>query len=190
MMNLHELIELNRSYRRFYQDEIIPENLIIDWIDLTRKVASGRNAQTLKYTYACSTEATSSIFPLLAWAGYLKDWSGPAKGEQPAAYIIMVHDTSIAPQYFCDDGIAAQTILLAATEQGFGGCMIASFQKKELSELLELPEQLKPIMVIALGKPKEQVVLVDLKDRNYQYYRDDQGVHYVPKRSLKEILIK
>ena len=187
---LKDLILKNRSYRRFCQSERITESQLTEWIDLARNSASARNAQPLKYILSTDETMNARIFENLAWAGYLTDWPGPEEGERPAAYIVMLHDTLISPNYLCDDGIAAQSILLGATESGFGGCMIYSVNRAGLSELLNLPGHLKIIQVLALGKPKEVVVLEEMKNGEVKYWRDENQVHHVPKRSLQEIIVR
>ena len=122
---------------------------------------------------------------------YLKDWPGPEDGERPSAYIVMMNDKSLSNNYFCDDGIAGQSILLAATEKGYGGCMLASIKVGELSRMLDLPDHLEIIMVIALGSPKETVVIEDVGEGgDIKYWRDKEKVHHVPKRSLDELIYK
>jgi nitroreductase len=183
------LILKNRSYRRFHQNVEIPASLLTEMVNNARLSASGRNLQPLKYILVRTKDMNARMFPLLAWAGYLKDWPGPSEGERPSAYVVQLHDTGIAASFFCDDGIAAQSILLTAVEQGFGGCIIASVKKQELAALLNLPENLKIIQVIALGKPKETVIIEDMKNGRVEYWRDEQQVHHVPKRGLGEVLI-
>ncbi len=184
-----ELVLKNRSIRRFYEEIEMPLDLIKDLVELTRYTASGRNAQPLKYRIVNKLEVNDSVFKTLTWAGYLKDWNGPVIGERPSSYIIILHDLSISNNYYCDHGIAAQTILLGATEKGFGGCMIAVFNKRELSTILNLPEHLNIVLVIALGKPKEEVVIDDMLEGDVKYWRDQKKVHHVPKRSLEELIV-
>lgn len=129
-------------------------------------------------------------FPQLAWAGYLKDWDGPEEGERPAAYLIQLLDTRIVENCLCDDGIQAQTILLGAVEKGWGGCIIKAFRNEDLRRLFHLPEELKINYVIALGKPKEKVVLEQMKGEDYRYWRDADGVHHVPKREAGSLIYK
>jgi nitroreductase len=187
---IRELILKNRSYRRFDQSEKISESQLGEWIDLARNSASARNAQPLKYILSTEETLNSQIFELLAWAGYLTTWSGPEEGERPSAYIVVLNDTHIAGNYFCDDGIAIQSILLGATEAGYGGCIIHSVNRNKLRELLNLSEQYEILYVVALGKPKETVVLDEVKDGDIKYWRDENQVHHVPKRSLEEIILK
>ncbi len=178
----------NRSYRRFFQNEEITEEQLRMMVDAARLSPSSRNIQPIKFFVSNEAEMNDKIFPNLGWAGYLKDWDGPSDGERPSAYIILLHDTSIAPAYSCDNGIFAQSILLQAVDLGFGGCMIATFKKAELTNLLKLPNYLTPILVIALGKPKEVVVIDDIKMGDVKYWRDAAGIHHVPKRSLDELI--
>ena len=137
-----------------------------------------------------SNDKNDLIFPHLIWADYLQDWNGPEKGERPSAYIIILCDTDIFSDCGCDYGIAAQTILLGATEKGFGGCMIGNINKKELGNALTIPERYDILLVVALGKPKENVVLEPVEpDGNSKYYRSEDGTHHVPKRSLCDVIL-
>ncbi len=186
---IKDLIIKNRTYRRYDESVDIPEEKLIEWVDLTRYCASGRNAQPLKYIISCDKEKNKKVFSTLAWAAFLNDWDGPVEGERPAAYIIQLLDTDIANNFFCDDGIAAQSILLAAVEEGFGGCIFRSINKAKLTELLGIPGQFQIINVISLGKPIEKVVIDDLANNDYKYWREEDGTHHVPKRLLKDILL-
>lgn len=187
---LHELVTKTRSYRRFYQDVPVESETLRQLVDLARLSASGANLQPLKYIISCDPKLNAAIFPSLRWAAYLKDWDGPVEGQRPAAYIVVLADTNIRKDCGVDPGIAAQSILLGATEKGLGGCILASIDKKALRETLNVPEHLEILMVLALGKPNEQVILEDLgPDGDIKYYRDAEDRHHVPKRSLNELLL-
>lgn len=186
---LKELISANRSYRRFHEDVAISEATLRKLVDLARLSASGGNVQPLKYMLSCEPEENALIFPHMAWAGYLADWPGPAEGERPAAYIIILLDKEIADSAGCDYGIAAQSILLGATERGFGGCMIGSIRRAELRKTMAIPDRYAILLAIALGQPKETVLIDTAADGDIKYWRDDQDRHHVPKRSLDEIIL-
>lgn len=188
-MSIRELLQLNRSYRRFWQDAKISDQLLTEWIENTRFCASGRNLQGLKYSFFNQPKDNHVIFETLTWAGYLKDWKGPEEGEKPSAYIFMFQDKQISERMFNDDGIAAQSILLSAVEAGYGGCMIASVKKNNLYEHFHIPGNLELILVLALGKPKEVVKITEVKNGEIKYFRDADQIHYVPKRSLSELLV-
>lgn len=188
---LKELVYKNRSYRRFYEEEKVNYETLAELVDLARNTASTVNLQALKFKIVCERSENQKVFDTLSWAGMLKDWPGPAEGERPAAYIIIMCDLSIASNLKYDEGIAAQTILLGAVEKGLGGCMLGSIKREQLAESFNLDLEKYTIdLVLAIGKPKETVKLVELpENKSTAYFRDENGVHYVPKRSLEDILI-
>ena len=186
---LKDLILKNRSYRRFDQSEIVPMRLLRAMVDAARLSASARNMQPLRYMLFNDSESCGKIFPTLAWAGYMKEWPGPADGERPSAYIIQLGDLELTNDWWCDDGIAAQSMLLTAVEQDFGGCIIGSVQREKLRDILNIPDRYKIIQVLALGKPAEEVVIDEIADGDIKYWRDKEDVHHVPKRGLDELII-
>jgi nitroreductase len=189
-MELKELVKRNRSYRRFDGNYIIERETLVELVSLARWAASGRNAQPLKFYINSDPAKNEAIFSTLEWAGYLKTWKGPVKEEQPTGYIVILLDKSISDDCYCDHGIAMENILLGAVEKGLGGCIVGSIHKKKLAEILKIPAHLEILNVVALGKPVEQVVLTDVgEDGDIKYYRDEAGVHYVPKRSLDELIV-
>jgi nitroreductase len=187
---LRDLIVKNRSYRRFFQEQAIGIDTLRELVDLARLSASAANLQPLKYILSCTSEKNALIFPYLAWAGYLKDWSGPGEGERPAAYIIILGDKEVSKSFGCDHGIAAQSILLGATEKGLGGCMIASIDRDKLRKALDIPSSYEILLVLAIGKAKETVVIETVgPDGDVKYWRDSENVHHVPKRALDDVII-
>ena len=189
-MNIRELVFKNRSYRRFYQDHVIDRDTLKELVDLARHSASGNNLQPLKFFLSYDPDTNAKIFPHTRWAGSLKDWDGPEEGERPSAYIVILGDKTISDSFGVNHGIAAQSILLGATEKGLGGCMIGSVQRVVLHRELGLAENLHILLVIALGKPKETVVIDPVgPDGSITYWRDKDSVHHVPKRSLDVLIV-
>jgi nitroreductase len=189
-MQLHDLIRKNRSIRRFDESAPLTRDRLRAWVDLARLSASSANMQPLKYILSADPARNAAIFPCLGWAGYLAGWSGPAEGAHPTGYIVILNDTAIRADAGCDHGIAAQSIMLGVAEAGFGGCIIASIQREKLRAALDIPEQYDILLALALGKPAETVVIDDVgPDGDIRYWRDDQGVHHVPKRTLDAIIV-
>lgn len=187
---LKELVRRNRSYRRFHQDVAVDVDTLRELVDLGRLSASGMNRQPLKYILSSDSDGNERIFPHLGWAGLLPDWPGPAEGERPSAYIIILNDKAIHSTAGCDHCIAAQSILLGATEKGLGGCMIRNIRRDKLRQALAIPDRYDLLLAVALGKPKETVVIRTVgPDGDTGYWRDAQGVHHVPKRALDDIII-
>ena len=187
---LSDLVRQNRSCRRFYQEHRIEADTLRELVDLGRLSASGANLQPLKYIISCRPEQNEIIFASLSWAGYLQDWPGPPEGEKPAAYIIILADTAISGDPGCDHGIAAQSLLLGARERGLAGCLVGTIKRRQLSDQLGIAAQYKIMLVVALGKPREEAVIDPLvADASVKYWRDDQGVHHVPKRLLDDVIV-
>jgi nitroreductase len=189
-MTIEELVIKNRTCRRFYENHAVTEDALRSLVNLARLSASAANRQPLRYILSWEKERNDRIFPCLAWAAYLTDWKGPQEGERPAAYIVITGDTTITDNFWCDHGIVSQSMLLGAREMGLAGCMIGAFNEKKLREALAIPDHLKILLVLALGKPKEMVV-VDVvgPDGDIRYWRDDHGVHHVPKRGLDDLIV-
>lgn len=188
-MRLQELVRNTRSYRRFYQDKQISREDLSELVELARLSASGSNKQALKFVILNEKKKCETVFPSTAWAGFIKEWDGPAEGERPSAYIVILGDKEISNSFGVDHGIAAQSIMLGATEKGFGGCMIASLKREKLKKDLELPGHYEVLLVLALGYPSEKVVIEEVENGNIKYWRDEDDVHHVPKRRLDDLIL-
>jgi len=188
-MTLSDLLRGNRSYRRFDQQSL-EESTLVELLQLTRLCPSAANRQPLKYLLAWRPDQNDKIFPHLRWAAALKEWPGPAEGERPTGYIVILGDNRIWRRWDWDCGIVGQTILLGATERGWGGCMIGSIDHTPLRAVLNLPDHLEILLVVALGKPSETVVLEDGSPDERPYWRDATDTHYVPKRPLSELRVE
>lgn len=188
-----DLVKLNRSYRGYDETYVMTKEVLLDLVDCARLSPSSVNAQPFKYFLAFEKETVRKIQSLTKWARALPDLELPHKGMCPTGFIVICQDLNIGEslaRYQKDVGIVAQTILLAATEKELGGCMIGNFGAEPVKEALELDEHLMPVLIIALGKPNEQIVLKDIETgEDTAYYRDENDVHYVPKRKLSDIII-
>jgi nitroreductase len=188
---LRDLVYRNRSYRRFRQENAVSLETLRELADLGRMSACSANLQPLKYILSADPQKNADIFPHLRWAKKLANWSGPAEGERPAAYIVILGDKSVSESFGQDHGIAAQSILLGAAEAGLGGCMIANIDRTGLREALALDQRLEIMLVLALGVPDETVIVDELEpDGDSSYWRDAGGRHHVPKRMLRDVILR
>ncbi len=189
---LKDLILASRSYRSFDPNVRIPYETLCDFVDHARLSPSSINLQVLKFRIVTSQKECDAMLENTKWAGRIPDMTLPPKGHAPVGYIVICADTSLsesATKFTKDVGICAQSIMLAATEAGFGGCMLGSFSPDAVKEVLSLPSCVVPQLVLALGKPDEEVVITEADaDGSVTYYREG-GVHYVQKRALKDILL-
>jgi len=188
-----DLVKQARSHRGFRQDRKVTRQELEHLVECARFTPAARNDQVLKYYLAEKPETVAAIQPLTKWAGALAELHLPRKGAEPVAYIVICLDGSLAENpapYQRDVGIVAQTMLLAAAEMGLNGCMIGSFAAGELRERLGLPEAIKPQLLLALGEGTDRIVMTDVgEDGSTTYYRDAEDTHYVPKRTLEQLIL-
>ena len=187
---LVDLLKKNRSYRRFYQSERISEKKLTNLVGLARYCSSAGNLQPLKYYCVTEEKTCDNLFHSIKWAAALPDWEGAVEGERPSAYIIQTLDLNISKSCLSDDGIQLEAISLGAVEAGLGVCIIKSFNLAKVKEILDVQENHKLMYIMALGKPKEEVVIEDLKGNQVNYWRDKKAVHHVPKRRAEDLVIK
>ncbi|HUS87205.1 MAG TPA: nitroreductase family protein [Bacteroidales bacterium] len=188
-MKFRELVKMTRSYRRFHQEHRVSLAQLVELVELARISGSSANRQPLKFMIFNSEAGCNKIFPDIKWAGYLKDWDGPEEGERPSAYIVMLGDRDLGTSFAVDSGIAAQSIMLGATESHLGGCMIASINRDNLRKSLAISDRYEILLILALGKTAEKVIIEEMKDNDIKYWRDDKGIHHVPKRKLDDLII-
>lgn len=187
---LRDLVAKSRSYRRFDESVPVPVEVLTELVELARLSPSGANRQPLKFKLFHKQEDLGTIYPCLAWAGALPDWAGPVEGERPTAFVMILGDTEIGKSFAVDEGIMAQSMMLGAADRGFGGCMLGAINRKKLRAELEIPDRYEILLILALGKPAETVVIEDLEEgASTNYWRDDADVHHVPKRTLDELIV-
>ena len=189
-MNVYDAIMKRRTIRKFEQKAVSEDNLV-KLVDCARVAAYGANVQPLKFMIVNNSKTLQKIYPMTKWAGYLAD-GAPKENERPAAYIAVLGDSSIKSNkmYEVEAGAAVTTMMLEAVEMGLGTCWLGAIQRDEIKKLLELDENLNVVYLLAVGYPKQESKIVDMKDNDVKYYEDENGVINVPKRSLEEILIK
>lgn len=191
--SLRELMMRNRTVRRFEEDREVTIKTLEKLVELTRYCPSGRNAQPLRYVAINTPEERAKVYPLLKWAGYFSDWDGPEPRERPAAYLIQCLDTKYGKECLCDDGLQLEAITLGMHTLGLGGCIIKAFNAPKLAEVLDIEERFQPRYVLAIGYPVENVKIEEMSgedDADFKYFRTPDGAHHVPKRPLKELIIK
>jgi nitroreductase len=189
-MKFRELVTRSRTIRRFDERVAVSEATLRELVELACYTPSAANRQPLRFLPVTGGEMLDKVFPCLKWAGYLADWPGPEPGERPTAALVMLCRNEDAPGAACDSGIAAQTIMLGAAERELGGCIIAAFDCERLMKSLGIPDGWTALLVIALGKPAETVVIDQIEPGgSIRYWRDEHGIHHVPKRRVDELLV-
>jgi nitroreductase len=192
-MDFLELNKKNRSYRNYDETVAVTWEQLESLVELTRYCPSSVNMQPFKYFISHTAETNAKIQPLTKWARALQPAEIPKPGHYPTAFIVICYDETVGPgvdRFWKDVGIVAQTIVLGASAMDLGGCLIGNFSPAQISSALDLPQHLRPVLIVAIGKPEETIIVLDAKEgENLSYYRDENDAHYVPKRKLEELLI-
>ena len=179
-MSIYDLVMKRRTIRRF-QQKPLPRDLLDRLLDAGRLAPSAANLQPLEFITVDSPEMCAQIFPLTTWAGYLPDGT-PQEGERPTAWMLILHNRILSPVADQDVGFAAASMVLVAEDEGVASCAIGSVQRGPLRQALGIPEHYEVPLVIALGYPAETAVAEAMVGDEVKYWRDQQGVHHVPKR--------
>ena len=190
---IKDLIKKNRSVRGYDNSRDVTIEELREMVDCARLSASSVNMQPLKYILVNTVDGKARVLKQVSFAAKLSTLKLPHRGSEPMAYIVICQDEQISKSetgFLRDVGIAAQSITLAATELGLGACMLGYFSPDKLRQALDLSENLKPQLVISLGKSVEDVRIVEIEEgESTDYYRDEAGIHYVPKRKLDDVII-
>ncbi len=183
---IYEKIASRRTIRK-YRREDVPEKILLRCVDAARLSPSGANRQPLKYVIVNSKDLLKEVFSTLSWAGYLPDYQ-PSEEEMPRAYIVMLLDSDIRKDPGHDAGIAAMSISMVAYDEGLGSCILGAVDREKLETILNVPDGLDIVLVVALGYPAENPVANKIKGEDIKYWLDKNGVLHVPKRDLKDIV--
>lgn len=190
-MDFLKFIESARSCRRFDETRPLTYNDLEWLLECCRLAPSARNAQELRFITVNQPGICQNLVKISRWATAIKDWGGPKAGEQPTAFIATLMPEHGGNTLCFDAGIANQTIQLAASSRGWGACIILSFDHLKTAELLAPPEGLKIALIIALGIAAEKRVIEPMPENgSFNYWRDKDGIHHVPKRSIAELIVK
>ena len=188
-----DIVKKSRSYRGYDESRRISREELLELVDCARFVPSSVNGQPFQYLLVWKKEDVDRLQPLTGWARALPDMKLPHPGKCPTAFVVICQNTEWDPdlnRYLRDVGAVAQTMLLAATQEGLGGIMIGNFSPAKVAQEMELPETIVPMLIVAFGKPDEKIVITEIENgQSTKYYRDEQDVHYVPKRKLEDIVL-
>ena len=184
--SLESLLKRNRSYRGYDASRVVTEADLLHLLQVVPWVGSGMNAQPLRFKLVLGAD-TAKVHPLVKLGAALPEEHLPHPGEEPSAYIVVCSAVPENKVVDMDLGIAAQSILLRAVEEGLGGIFILNFQASALQEALGLP--LTPLAVLGIGKPAERIFLVPATPGDSLAYYRREGAHFVPKLQVQDLLL-
>ena len=182
-----ELLTKSRSHRGYNKNYVVSRAELERIVGICTRIPSGCNQQTLRYFLVTKDNGADRVLPLVKMGAALPELHLPFPGTEPEAFIICCSVTPESKLVDIDLGIALQSMALKAVEMGLNTLMIGAFNREKLRAEFDLPYD--PLMVLAVGKGAEHIELVPTgADAPRAYYRRD-GVHYVPKVRLDELII-
>ena len=185
--SLGTLLRQNRSYRGYDKTCVVTQAQLRRIAEVCTKVPSGRNQQVLRFKLLTRDSGSEKMQGLYKLGGALPELHLPFPGTEPEAFIIICSAVEPDKWVHMDVGIFAQSMLLKAVELGLGGICIGAFNKAAVQEAFALP--CEPVLVLAIGKPAEHIELVPVRaGEPLKYYREN-GVHYVPKIVVDDLLL-
>lgn len=185
--SLDSLLLKNRSHRGFDHEVPVTMEQLRTIAGVNDKIPSGRNQQVLRFRLVTRENGGTELQKLTKLGAALPELHLPFPGTEPEAFIVIC--TTVPESKFVDIdlGISLQSMLLKAVEIGLNGIAIGAFDKAAVRELLDLP--LDPALLVAIGKGTDKIQLTRITpDAPHAYYRKE-GIHYVPKIHLDDLLI-
>ena len=185
-VSLNSLLLKNRSHRGYDSSRQVLVEELKQLAEVCTKIPSAKNQQVLRFKLVAGEDAPR-LQQYTKWGGALPELNLPFPGTEPSAFIIICSTVPENKWVDIDLGIAAQSMLLKAVEMGLNGICIGAFNKNAVVEEFSL--QHEPVLVLAIGKGAEHIQLTRAKEgENLTYYRKD-GVHFVPKLGLDDLLL-
>lgn len=186
-VSLDTLFEKNRSYRGYKKDFVVTRDMLKRIVNVNTKIASGKNQQVLRFKLVTKGDDADFVLGNIKLGGMLPELHLPYEGTEPEAFIIICTSAPETKIIDIDLGISMQSMSLKATEMGLNCVMICAFNKANITEHFRLTYE--PLAILAVGKGAENIKLKPISvDESRAYYRVD-GVHYVPKVKVEDILL-
>lgn len=187
LATLSRLLLKNRSHRGYDSRFIVREDQLRRIIGVNTRIPSARNQQVLRFRPVLADEAPG-VLTGIRLGGALPELHLPLPGTEPNAFIIVCSTVPEDRYVDIDLGISVQSMLLQAAEIGLNGICIGAFDKEWIRQKFGLESE--PLLILAIGKGIEKIELVEiLENDDHRYFRKD-GIHYVPKVRVEDLIIR
>lgn len=163
-MDVFEAIKERRSIRS-YKDKPIEEEKLQRLLEAARLAPSAKNRQNWKFIVVKERKIREKLVP----ACYEQEFVAQAP------VVIAGVANPAFKWYRIDMGIAFEHIALEAVDLGLGTCWIGAFDERMVSDILNVPENLETVILMAIGYPDYMPTPIPRKDMNdiicYDLYR-------------------
>lgn len=185
---LDTLLLRNRSVRGYSRDYAVHMLQLRTIVSVNTRIPSAMNQQALRFHLIAQGEEAAIVNRSIKLGAALPELNLPFPGTEPEAFIIAASEKEENPLLDIDLGISLQSMLLKAVEMGLNGIIVRNFNPEALASGLKMPQGMKPLCVLAIGKSIEKIELDEVgKGDSLKYYREG-GVHHVPKIKADDLL--
>lgn len=190
-MNLENLLEWRRSYRKFDESRLISKNDIDEILNSIKFASCANNRQYLRFISVENKDKVLEIFDNTKWAASIPNNIGrPKEGERPVYFIAILSDEAKKLRFNgIDEGLVISNLTLTVAEKGIGSCIIGSVNDKKMREILNYDNNYSCEVVIAFGYPKVKSTIKKINlEEDQSYYLDEDGNYIVPKYKKDDIV--
>ncbi len=172
MQELDKVIRKRKMIRKYDQTREVPENIINKLIDNASRAPSAGHTQVQEFIIVKDPSTKRKL--------RLASVNQEQVEEAPMLIVVCSNTSRSVGRYgergrefysIIDGAFASMLILLTATNEGLGASFVGAFNDEKVSEILGLPEHVRPIGIIALGYPGEKPARLERIQR-------DRLVHY------------
>jgi len=194
--SLDSLFIKNRSVRGYDPSRKVSLEELREIIAVNSKIASSKNWQVLRFKAVTSGPEADVVNANIKMGALFRKRHAsdpennpdlPLKGTEPQAFVVVFSKEPENSSVLIDLGISLQSMSLKAVELGLNCLMIRAINKAALKEAFST--ELEPVAVLAVGKSAEKIFMLPIHDGENQEYFRKEGIHYVPKLQLEDILI-
>lgn len=183
---LDELLTKNRSTRGYNKAYVVKQQELEQIVSVNTKLGSGCNRQVLRFRLVTQGDESQKVLENIKMGAALPELHLPYPGTEPEAFIIVCSLNGDDKLALIDLGMSLEAMSLRAVEMGLSTLIVGAFNKSKLKEAFNLP--CDPVAVLCVGKGAERFKLVPIKaDDPHAYYRRD-GIHYIPKVKLEDLI--
>ncbi|HJY10992.1 MAG TPA: nitroreductase family protein [Nitrososphaeraceae archaeon] len=172
MQELDKVIRKRKMIRKYDQSREVPDKIINKLIDNASRAPSAGHTQVQEFVVIKEPSIKRKLM--------LASVNQEQVEEAPVLIVVCSNTSRSVGRYgergkefysIIDGAFASMLILLTATNEGLGASFVGAFNDEKVSEILGLPEHVRPIGIIALGYSDEKPARLERIQR-------DRLIHY------------
>jgi nitroreductase len=153
-MDFDEVVRKRRMIREYDLDKQIPDEIITRLINNAHRAPSAGHTQVQEFMIVKDISIKKKLRKAAVNQEYVE--------KAPVLIVVCSNTTRSVGRYgsrgrefysIVDGAFASMLILLTAVNEGIGTCFVGAFQDNKVSEILELPKDVRPIGIICIGYP-------------------------------------